>query len=256
MTELLYLTDSYLSEFTATVEDATEDSVVLDRTAFYPTGGGQPHDTGSLTWEGGEVAVTKVKRRQGAVHHTLDGEVPQEGTEVTGVIDWDRRYALMRHHTAAHLTAAAVGELHGGLATGGQLYPDRARLDFELPDLDPTQEALDELQARVNAWVKEDIPLTWYEVPRKVFEGEDLSRLKANLLPDFIDPVRIVQIGGVEEPAQDVDIQSRPWLNAGVVDAQAGGGTHLHRTGEVGEFTITGTKSKGAENRRFYFEVR
>lgn len=253
VTRMLYLEDSYLTAFTATVEDVDDDEVILDRTAFYPTGGGQPHDEGTLAWEGGEAPVTDVSKDRGTVLHTVDGPVPDEGAEVSGTIDWERRYALMRHHTAAHLVSAAVEEVYGGPATGGQLYTDRARLDFEIDDFDTDD--VEHLQKRVNGWIQADLPLTWYEVPRETMEAEDLSRLKADLLPDFIDPVRIVQIGGVPEPEADVDPDDGPWQGPDVVDAQPGGGTHLRSTGEVGALAITETKSKGSEYRRFYYDL-
>lgn len=253
MTDMLYLEDSYLTEFTATVEDVDEDVVVLDRTAFYPTGGGQPHDEGTLSWEGGEAEVVDVSKDKGTVLHTLDGPIPGEGAEVSGAIDWERRYALMRVHTAAHLLSAAVEEVYDAPATGGQLYTDRARLDFEIDGFDTDD--VEGLEKRVDGWIQADLPLTWYEVPRETMEAEDLSRLKADLLPDFIDPVRIVQIGGVPEPEADVDPDDAPWKGKDVVDAQPGGGTHLRSTGAIGGFTVTETKSKGAEYRRFYYEV-
>jgi misacylated tRNA(Ala) deacylase len=253
MTEMLYLEDSYLTEFTATVEEGDDDVVVLDRTAFYPTGGGQPHDEGTLTWDGGGADVVDVTKDKGTVLHTLEGSTPDEGAAVEGAIDWERRYALMRVHTAAHLLSAAVEEVYDAPATGGQLYRDRARLDFEIDGWDP--DVVADIQKRVNGWIREDVALTWYEVPREVMEAEDLSRLKADLLPDFIDPVRIVQIGGVDGPAADVDPSDQPWKDPDVVDAQPGGGTHLQSTGEVGPIEITETKSKGAEYRRFYYEV-
>ncbi len=145
MTELLYATDAYVKEFDAGVTDVRDGALVLDRTAFYATGGGQPHDVGTLTWDGGACRVTEVKKQGPDVLHKIEGAAPAVGTRVHGAIDWERRYALMRHHTALHVVSGVIYQLYGALVTGGQMYVDRARMDFALEDLSP-----DKLEAIVN----------------------------------------------------------------------------------------------------------
>jgi len=230
-TELLYGLDSYRREFDATVVDVTpEGAVVLDRTAFYPTGGGQPHDLGRLTWDGATAAVVEVRKTASAVLHRLEGAAPPAlGTRVHGEIDWDRRYALMRTHTALHSMSGVIYQLYGATVTGGQMYPDRARMDFEMPDLSP--ERLRTIEARTNELLAEGHPVTVSILPRATaFQIPDLIRTRVNLLPEGIDQIRVVNIEGV--------------------DQQADGGTHVANTREVGRVRITRSENKGKGNKR------
>jgi misacylated tRNA(Ala) deacylase len=229
-TELLYANDAYLRSFDATVQEITpEGGVVLDRTAFYATGGGQPHDIGTLSWEGSRCAVAEVRKAGGQVVHTIDGTPPSVGTPVHGEIDWDRRYALMRHHTALHSMSGVIFQLFGATVTGGQMYPDRARMDFQLPDL--SQERLHTIEERTNQLITEGHAVSVRFLPREeAFQIPDLIRTKVSLIPEGIEVIRVVNIEGI--------------------DQQADGGTHVANTREVGRVRITGTENKGKGNKR------
>jgi misacylated tRNA(Ala) deacylase len=229
-TELLFSTDAYVRSFDATVVEITPDGgIVLDRTAFYPTGGGQPHDVGTLAWNGSSSSVVEVRKAGPSVLHRVEGEAPQVGTLVHGEIDWDRRYALMRHHTALHSMSGVIFQLFGATVTGGQMYPDRARMDFQLPDL--SQERLQRIEERTNALLAEGHPVSIRFLPRQeAFEIPDLIRTKINLLPEGIEIIRVVNIEGI--------------------DQQADGGTHVANTREVGRVRIAGSENKGKGNKR------
>jgi misacylated tRNA(Ala) deacylase len=229
-TELLYASDAYLRSFDARVVEVTPESgVVLDRTAFYPTGGGQPHDLGMLTWNGGAVNVVEVRKSGAQVSHRVEGEPPPVGTQVHGEIDWQRRYALMRHHTALHSMSGVIFQLFGATVTGGQMYPDRARMDFQLPDL--SQERLRQIEARTNELLAQGHPVSIRFLPRQeAFEIPDLIRTRVNLIPESIETIRVVDIEGI--------------------DQQADGGTHVANTRVVGRVRITGSENKGKGNKR------
>ena len=229
-TELLYATDAYLRSFDATVTDITpEGGVILNRTAFYPTGGGQPHDLGTLTWDGGSAHVVETRKAGADVVHRIDADPPPVGTRVGGDIDWERRYALMRHHTALHSMSGVIYQLYGATVTGGQMYPDHARMDFQLPDL--SQERLDRIQERTNELLLEGHPVSVRFLPRaEAFQIPDLIRTKINLLPEGIETIRVINIEGI--------------------DQQADGGTHVANTREVGRVRIAGTENKGKGNKR------
>ncbi|HEV7664642.1 MAG TPA: alanyl-tRNA editing protein [Chloroflexota bacterium] len=228
-TELLYATDAALRSFDAQVSEVTPDGVILDRTAFYPTGGGQPHDLGTLTWSGGAADVIEVRKSGPHVAHRLSGHAPAVGTAVHGEVDWVRRYALMRHHTALHAMSGVIYQLYGATVTGGQMYPDRARMDFLLPDLSPDRLAA--IEARTNELLAENRPVSIRFLPRaEAFEIPDLIRTKVSLIPEDIDRIRVVNIEGI--------------------DQQADGGTHVSNTSEVGRVRITGTENKGKGNKR------
>lgn len=229
MTELLYATDAYLKEMDATVQEVRDGAVILDRTVFYPTGGGQPHDTGTLTWSGGACRVTEVKRQGADVLHKIEGDAPPVGSAVHGMIDWDRRFALMRHHTALHSMSGVIYRLHGALVTGGQMYVDRARMDFALEDLSP--EKLQTIEDETNRLLAEGHPVHVSILPREeAFQIPDLIRTNINLLPPSIQEVRVVNIEGI--------------------DQQADGGTHVADTREVGRVRITKSENKGRINKR------
>lgn len=229
-TELLYSTDAYKRSFDATVREISPDGrVVLDRTAFYPTGGGQPHDMGTLSWDGGVCRVIEVRKAGPQVLHAIDGDAPPPGSSVKGEIDWERRYALMRHHTALHSMSGVIFQLFGATVTGGQMYPDRARMDFQLPDL--SSERLQRIEQRTNELLLEGHPVSIRFLPREeALQIPDLIRTKVSLIPEGIDVIRVVNIEGI--------------------DQQADGGTHVANTTEVGRVRIAGSENKGKGNKR------
>ena len=228
MVQLLYLHDCYLKAFDATVEGVQGQAVALDRTAFYAGGGGQPVDVGTLRWSGGECRVTDVRKDGDAVWHTVDGPLPEPGTAVHGELDWDRRYAIMRHHSALHVLVGVVYRSFNALVTGGAIYPDRARMDFSLEDLNKDRVAA--IEAEANRVIGEHRRVLVRSLPREEFDRSDLVRLAKNLVPQGISEVRVVEIEGF--------------------DAQADGGTHVGNTSEIGRLVVTKTENKGKANRR------
>lgn len=233
MTELLYQTDSYLKEFTAQVVGHVpeQNGVLLDRTAFYPGGGGQPNDAGQFVVDGKIYPVTSVAR--GNIH-IVQGELPAVGTTVTGQLDWDRRYKLMRTHTAMHILCGVVWRDYGASVTGGNMEPLSGRMDFEFERMQ--KELVNEIETRINAEVDAARDIRVKILPRdEAFKIPDLIRTKINLLPEGIPEVRTVEIVGL--------------------DLQADGGTHVANTREVGHIRITDYKSKGGINKRIYVEM-
>ncbi len=235
MTELLHLIDSYAREFEATVTGVEGSGVVLDRTGFYPRGGGQPSDTGTLRdAEGRNYQVRKVERVKGQVVHELEGEPPVQGTKVRGFIDWDRRYKLMRTHTALHILCGVIWRDYGASVTGGNMQPLKARMDFELESM--SAEFSDQVESKINGEVEAARSVLTRILPRaEAFQIPDLIRTKINLLPDGIQEVRVVEIEGL--------------------DLQADGGTHVANTKEVGRIRVTGHESKGRINKRLRIEL-
>ncbi len=232
MTELLFQTDSYLREFDALVSRTLpeEHAIVLDRTAFYPGGGGQPNDVGTLNGQ----AVTKVRKAGDDVLHVVDGDLPAVGASVHGILDWDRRYKLMRTHTAMHVLCGTVFRDYGALVTGGDMEPLKGRMDFEFERLQKDLVAV--IEAAVNQEVQNARDVRVKILPRaEAFQIPDLIRTKINLLPEGIQQVRTVEIVGL--------------------DLQADGGTHVRNTSEVGHIRVADYKSKGASNKRIYVEV-
>lgn len=234
MTEELCATDAYLRSCEAVVVAASEEGVVLDRTVFHARGGGQPGDTGVLRWGEGETRVLDTVRRHGEVLHVLGGAAPPVGTRVLAEIDWDRRYTLMRTHTALHVLSAIVFREHGAKVTGGNMEPGVARMDFELEAI--SRDFGREVEARLNAALAEDRPVRVSFVPRaEALADPDLIRTKVNLIPEHVDPIRVIDIEGL--------------------DRQADGGTHVRSTGEVGAVRVTGTESKGRGFKRMRIEL-
>ncbi|HEU5083021.1 MAG TPA: alanyl-tRNA editing protein [Acidimicrobiales bacterium] len=235
-TELLHLRDAGLRIFEATVSDVDPAGrVALDRTAFYPTGGGQPHDTGTLAVPSGRLRVTDVRKEGPVVWHTVEGgDLPVVGEAVTGELDWERRHALMRTHTALHVLCGVIWNEWGVPVTGGNMEPLSARMDFEF---DPLPEGFKErVEELVNAELAADRPVEVSFLPRSVaVEDEDLIRTKVNMIPESVSEIRVVDIVGL--------------------DKQADGGTHVSSTGEVGRIRITKTESKGKGNKRIRLEV-
>ena len=238
MTELLYQTDSYLQDFDANITSVllTERAVVLDRTAFYPGGGGQPSDFGTLTVEGVVYPVDKVKKQGDDVLHFLGGDEhpPAVGAAAHGTLDWARRYELMRTHTALHVLCGTVFRDYGALVTGADMEPLKGRMDFEFETM--RGELVREIEAAVNAEASKARDVRVRILPREeAFQIPDLIRTKINLLPEGIQQVRTVEIVGL--------------------DLQADGGTHVRNTSEVGRIRVVDYKSKGAINKRIYIEI-
>ncbi len=238
MTELSYQTDAYLQEFEANVTAVIADSraVVLDKTAFYPGGGGQPCDLGSLLVNGVVYPVDKVKKQGEDVLHFLGGDapLPAPGSASHGTLDWVRRYKLMRTHTALHVLCGTVFRDYGALVTGGDMEPLKGRMDFEFATM--RGDLVREIEAAVNREVAQARDVRVKILPREeAFQIPDLIRTKINLLPEGIQQVRTVEIVGL--------------------DLQADGGTHVRNTREVGTIRVTDYKSKGAINKRIYIEV-
>jgi misacylated tRNA(Ala) deacylase len=218
-----------MREFEARVIEIVQNGVVLDRTAFFPGGGGQPSDRGWLETSGQRWGVGNVRRVKGEVVHELDEEPPAVGAVVKGVLDWDRRYALMRTHTAMHILCGVIWRDYGASVTGGKMKLLQGRMDFEFERM--KRELVEEIEERINVEVAAARPITVRLLPREeAFQIPDLIRTKINLLPEHIKQVRVVEIEGL--------------------DLQADGGTHVANTEEVGQLQIVDYKSKGRINKR------
>lgn len=249
MTEQLHLDDDSLLDFQATVERALDDRVVLDRTGFYPTGGGQPHDTGTLRavddpdrrWRVVDVEKTDT------VYHTLEpvgtdeSALPSPGTVVAGEVDSDRRSAHARYHTAQHLLSALLLDAFDARTTGNQLYATHAHLDAAYDRFD--DEDLGRIEDRLNELVDDDRPVNSYTMDRAAAEESlDTDRTRIDLLPDSITELRIVEIGDAGgDPAGE------PY------DRTACAGTHVGSTGDIGEVVVTGRETKGSDEERIRF---
>ncbi len=233
-TDLLYLRDAELRSFDATVVavDPEGRRVALDRTAFYATGGGQPHDTGTLAG----APVVDVRKDGDVAWHVLAGDepLPAVGAEVHGELDWERRHALMRTHTALHVLCGVIWHEWRVPVTGGNMEPLTARMDFEL---DPTPEGFGpRCEELVNAELAADRPIEVSFIPRSdAVLDEDLIRTKVSLVPESVPEIRVVDIVGL--------------------DKQADGGTHVRTTDEVGRIRVVKTESKGKGNKRIRLEV-
>jgi misacylated tRNA(Ala) deacylase len=234
MTEDLFSHDSYLRSCEATVVEIRDDGVVLDRTVFYPRGGGQPGDSGTMRWDGGECRVTDTvkSRDDGEILHVIDPETPPPpvGTALTAELDWERRYQHMRTHTALHALSGVVFTDFGAKVTGGNMDSGGvARMDFELDGI--SQEFGQEVEARLNERLAQDVPVKVLLLPRaEALADPDLIRTKVSLIPESIDPIRVIDITGI--------------------DKQADGGTHVASSGEVGRVKVVKTESKGKANKR------
>jgi misacylated tRNA(Ala) deacylase len=207
-----------------------DNAVALDRTAFYATGGGQPHDTGVL----GGLVVTDVRKEADHVWHTVVGAVPAVGTSVLGEIAWERRHQLMRTHTALHILCGVIWNEWRVPVTGGNMEPLSARMDFEF---DPLPEGfVGRVESLVNDAIERDYPIAVSFLPRSTaVQDADLIRTKVSLIPETVDEIRVVDIVGL--------------------DKQADGGTHVRSTKEVGTFRVVKTESKGKGNKRLRIEI-
>ena len=207
-----------------------DNAVALDRTAFYATGGGQPHDTGVL----GGLVVTDVRKEADHVWHTVEGAVPAVGTSVLGEIAWERRHQLMRTHTALHILCGVIWNEWRVPVTGGNMEPLSARMDFEF---DPLPEGfVGRVESLVNDAIERDYLIAVSFLPRSTaVQDADLIRTKVSLIPETVDEIRVVDIVGL--------------------DKQADGGTHVRSTKEVGTFRVVKTESKGKGNKRLRIEI-
>lgn len=238
MTELLYQKDSYLKEFTAIVQDIDieKHALCLDQTAFYPGGGGQPNDLGTLTFDNKTIEVVGMKKTGDEVWHFIDQDatLPQPGTPIIGKLNWERRYQLMRTHSAMHVLCGVVFRDYGALVTGGNMDPLEGRMDFEFETM--TKDLVLVIENTVNEEIEKDHPVKVQILPREVaFQIPDLIRTKINLLPPGINEIRTIEIVGL--------------------DLQADGGTHVHSTKEIGKARIADYKSKGKINKRIYLKL-
>ncbi len=235
MTELLSQSDAYVKEFDATVNGVNGDQVTLDRTAFYPRGGGQPSDMGVLRAGADEYRVMEVKKQGGEAWHKLDRPaVFAISQPVHGVVDWERRHKLMRTHTALHILCGVIFRDYGVSVTGGDMEPLAARMDFELEHMSGT--FAQEVQDKVNVEIAAAREVRVKVLPRdEAFQIPDLIRTKINLLPPDIQQVRTVEIVGL--------------------DLQADGGTHVANTREVGHIRVVGHESKGKINKRLRIAI-
>ena len=230
-TKPLYHGDSYLRAFDARVIGIAPGAIALDQTAFFPGGGGQLADRGTLTWEGHTLPLAGLKKLDGLVWHALTpaADTPPLGASVHGELDWPFRYQMMRTHTALHMLCGIIFRDFGAQVTGGQMYADHARMDFAIETFTP--ECVRDIETRVNEAVAADHPVKVYQLPREqAFAIPDLIRTKINLLPPEITEVRIVEIVGL--------------------DLQADGGTHVHSTDEVRGIRVLKTENKGQFNKR------
>ncbi len=260
MTELLWMpagdgregtttNPNYVRSFDARVLKTMEDWLLLDRTAFYAEGGGQPSDIGVLTWDGGESRVKHVSKR-GAVKHQVDGPLPPAGTVIHGEIDWQLRFDHMRMHTSQHLLSGVVWKLRSGRTAGNQIHADQSRVDFEPVKFDASD--LVDIENEVNRILDANVPILVYEQDRSVLEqrlaesgGGDRSLL--NLVPQSVKRLRIVEIADPEKVIPDY---------GGVVDMCPCAGTHVARTGEIGRMEILGRETKGAQRERITYLLK
>lgn len=235
MESALYMNDSYLKEFEAVVEGVKDDKfIVLDKTAFYPTGGGQPHDTGILACNGEEYIVVYCGKFSGKISHEVAKPGLKPGDKVTGKINWDRRYKFMRMHTAAHLLISIFNRESNVLITGNQIDEDKTRIDFNMENFD--REKIMKYIEEANSITKQDVPVNTYYLPREeAMKLPGVVKL-AGALPPNVQTLRIVEIPGV--------------------DLQADGGTHVKSLAEIGTIEFVKAENKGKDNRRVYYTVK
>jgi misacylated tRNA(Ala) deacylase len=232
VTEKLYLRDVSIESFDAIIQSIEENRVELNQTAFYVAGGGQPHDTGLLKWDGGESSVEDVRTIDGRVWHQLGGDLPQQGITVTGFVDQVRRHQMMRTHTAMHILCGVMWQRWQKVVTGGNMDALSGRMDFELDEF--PQGFAEQIEDLCNAEIAADRPVAVSFLQRsEAVLDRDLIRTKVNLIPDTVDEIRVVDIVGL--------------------DKQADGGTHVASTGDVGRIEITKTESKGRGFKRVRF---
>lgn len=235
MTDQLFAEDAYLTRCDATVVDVRDEGVILDRTVFYPRGGGQPGDTGVLHWEGGQARVVDTLKLGGDIVHQVDGDRPLVGHAVTAEIDWGRRHLLMRTHTALHALSGVIFKEYGAKVTGGNMDDSgTARMDFELEGMNA--EMGQSIEAKLNEELAKDRPVHVTFLPRsEALSDPDLIRTKVSLIPDNVDPIRVIDIEGI--------------------DKQADGGTHVRSTAEIGVVKVVKTENKGKAFKRMRIQL-
>ena len=230
---MLYLKDSYKKEFKAKVIESNGNTIVLNETYFYPTGGGQPSDKGTIISNNKKLEVINVKKENGKIIHELDKEGLKVNYKVKCIIDWERRYKLMRMHTAAHMISAIIHKNTGAMITGNQLDEEKSRIDFSLEDF--KKELFERCIEEANAEIKKDHKIKVEFISKeKAEKRENLSKLAKGLPPDLKE-IRIVKIGNIDE--------------------QADGGTHVNSTKEIGKIKLLSIENKGISNRRMYFSL-
>jgi len=232
----IYLEDSYVKEIDTTIKSVTDGKFVeLEDNIFYAKGGGQPFDTGKLVKDDTEFKVIFVGKFDGKISHQVEPESQlKEGDKVKCVLDWDRRYKLMRSHTATHILAAVMHNEAKALITGNQIDVDRTRIDFSLEDFD--REKINEYISKANEHIKRNLEIKTYFLPKEeAMKIEGVVKLAGALPPDIAE-LRIVEIGDV--------------------DLQADGGTHVNNTSEIGEIELVKCDNKGKSNRRVYFKLK
>ena len=235
MTEQIHMKShegTYLREFQAKVEATFPGIVELDRTAFYPLGGGQPSDKGGLKWNNGSVEVNDV-RKKNRIRHMVEGELPEIGESVEGTIDWTRRYAHMKMHTAQHVVSAVVDNMHGARTVGNQIGNNKSRIDFDPLHLNDAE--ISELEAEISKEMKKDHQITITEAEREDLEQNPLVRVNMNLLPPSVKTLRVITIG-------DLDICPCA-------------GTHVKSTKEIGEVKFKNRENKGKGKQRLAYEL-
>ncbi|MBI3027666.1 alanyl-tRNA editing protein [Candidatus Woesearchaeota archaeon] len=235
MQNALYMDDSYLKEFEAAVESVKDDKyVVLDKTAFYPTGGGQPHDNGTIVCNGEEYPVVYVGKFSGQISHEIAKPGLKVGDQVSGSINWERRYKFMRMHTAAHLLISIFNKESNVLITGNQIDEEKTRIDFNMENFDRNK--IMSYIEQANQIIKQDLPVKNYYLPREeAMKIAGVVKLAAALPPN-VDTLRIVEIPGI--------------------DIQADGGTHVKSLSEIGTVELVKAENKGKDNRRVYYTVK
>ena len=236
MTEKIYSTNAYAKSMEAAVvnTDVDDGRVLLDQSVFYPGGGGQPHDLGAL-WVGEDrLEVVRVTADRDGIWHWINGSLPAVGTAIRGELDWDRRYGLMRTHTAMHAMCGVIWRRYQVPVTGGNMVVGEGRLDFELPEWNSDDKPI--VEAELNAELESRLSVEVSFLPRQEADLDpSLIRTKVSLLPPELTEVRVIDIVGL--------------------DRQADGGTHVDSTGEVGAISLGTVKSKGRGFRRFRFTL-
>tara|TARA_B100001996_G_scaffold5527_1_gene4657 strand:- start:746 stop:1459 length:714 start_codon:yes stop_codon:yes gene_type:complete len=234
MTEQIYNSDAYIKELDSKIIEVNEDHIVLDKTIFFPGGGGQPNDLGSIFVDNQELKVEKVSWKDGKIAHFINDNDLKVGDLIKSKIDWERRFKLMRTHTALHILCGVIWRDYQAAVTGGNMEPLKGRMDFEFPSL--SAELTEEIEKKVNVEVQEDRKITVDFLPREeAFQIPDLIRTKVNLLPESLKIIRTINIHGL--------------------DLQADGGTHVSSTLKVGKIKITGHESKGKINKRIRIAI-
>jgi len=237
MKELIYYPDNeYQKEFEAKIQNVNEKKgyITLNKILFYKEGGGQPADQGKITWNNKEASVTDVQRKQGEIRHYIEGDMPEPDQEIHGEIDWERRYKHMRMHTAQHVISWIVLNMYNASTSGNQIHEDYSRIDFEPADFD--ERDVEKIENGANSLIEKGLKVEKSEMERELVEEQMTEgRTNLDLIPDHVDPLRVVEIGGE--------------------DICPCGGTHVDNLDEIGEINIIERKSKGSNVERLKFEL-